>query len=393
MPASNPAALRLLKILLHAGFFLSGIATVLIGQILPILAAKFSLNDEQSGNFFPAQFVGSLTGTFLTTWFARRHRFLAACLLGCFAMSVGVLLLNAGELWLCLLGFFINGVGIGLTLPAMNLLILELDPQRKVSTLSIFNFFWGFGAILSQPFVDAFTRGLNILVPTVVLSASLLLIGAVLLTIPKGVEPPPPDTPDTNSFSIPIWTNPIAWMIAVFNFIHVGFESAMGGWLKIYTQRVEGGETFSLFPPILLFFVFFVVGRAVAPVFFRFLSNNKMLLINLLIVFAGMMVLLFARDVLMLSIGASIAGFGTSSVFPANLSRFTRFFGPSASRRATPFFIMGTLGAALTNWFVGYISTYSSDLRTGMFLLFFSVISLIFLQIILGLRKPQDAVQ
>jgi FHS family glucose/mannose:H+ symporter-like MFS transporter len=391
MPAQNSAKIQVLKILLHAGFFLSGIATVLIGQILPLLSAKFSLNYEQTGNFFPAQFIGSLTGTVLTNWFAKRNRFLTACLLGCFAMGIGVLMLNLGSLELCLLGFFINGVGIGLTLPAMNLMILELDPAQAISRLSIFNFFWGFGAILSQPFVDHFSRGTNILIPTVILSVLLLMIGAGLLLIPKNIEQKPvSNDANADDFFISIWSNPIAWMIAAFNFIHVGFESAMGGWLKTYTQRVEGSEVATLFPPILLFFIFFVAGRAVAPVFFRFLNKNQMLFINLLVILTGMIILLFAREVLTLGIGASVAGFGTSSIFPANLSRFTEFFGPSASRRATPFFICGTLGAALTNWFVGYISNYSNSLHTGMFLLFFSVLILIVLQTVLGFQKPRE---
>ncbi len=50
-------------------------------------------------------------------------------------------------------------------------------------------------------------------------------------------------------------------MIAFFNFIHVGFESGMGGWLKTYTGRLENEPTVVLFSPILLYFLFFVVGR------------------------------------------------------------------------------------------------------------------------------------
>jgi hypothetical protein len=40
---------RALYGLLHFVFFLSGIATVLIGQVLPVLSGKFELSDLQSG--------------------------------------------------------------------------------------------------------------------------------------------------------------------------------------------------------------------------------------------------------------------------------------------------------------------------------------------------------
>ncbi len=389
MPPTNSSTIRVLKILLHAGFFVSGIATVLIGQVLPILAQKFDLNDEQSGNFFPAQFAGSLIGTFLTNWFGKRNKFLTASWLGCFLMAIGILMLNVNNLELCLIGFFINGLGIGLTLPSINMLILELNPLRSAAALSVVNFFWGVGAIISQPFIDFFARGTNIFVPTLVLSIVLLVIGISLVLMPKGIEQKPIESEEnTEDFSIPIWTHPIAWAIAAFNFIHVGFESAMGGWLKTYTQRIEDNAAINFLPPIFLYFVFFVVGRGVAPIFFRFLNENKMLFLSLLMILLGMVILLSARNVWLLSVGASIAGFGTSSVFPTNMSRFTKTFGASASRRATPFFICGTLGAAFTTWFIGFISNrYENDLRSGMFILLGSILVLIVLQTGLGFQK------
>ena len=129
--------LKPLKILLHIGFFISGITTVLIGQILPILANRFSLNDEQTGNFFPAQFLGSLVGTLSSNWFGKRSKFLPATIIGTFSMAAGILMLNLGSYEFSLLALFINGLGIGLTLPAINLLILELNPLRAAAALSL----------------------------------------------------------------------------------------------------------------------------------------------------------------------------------------------------------------------------------------------------------------
>ncbi len=388
MSSQKLSKIRILKILLHFGFFGAGIATVLIGQVLPILSAKFALDDAKTGIFFPSQFAGSLIGTLLTNWFGKRNKFLFSSLIGCFFMGIGVLMLNLASYELCLFGFFVNGLGIGLTLPAINMLVLELNPMRAASALSIVNFFWGFGAILSQPFVDFFSQGTNILLPTLMLAVLLFATGLGLAFIPKNIEQKPSSDDETaDDFSVPIWTNPIAWAIAAFNFIHVGFESGIGGWLKTYTERIEDNASMKLFPPIFLFFVFFVVGRGVAPVFFRFLNDSKMLLLSLLTIFLGMLILLFAKDVVTLAIGSSIAGFGTSAIFPTNMSRFTKTFGASASRRATPFFICGTLGAAFTTWLIGFMSNRFNDLRSGMFILLGSILILIILQIGLGFQK------
>lgn len=394
MPPQNAKNIQLLKILLHVGFFVSGISTVIIGQLLPILTTKLSINDNQAGYFFLAQFSGSLFGTFLTNQLGRRGKFIFASALGCFSMGIGIAVLNFDSFVICLLGFTINGIGTGLTLPSINMLTLELSPQNSASALSVLNFFWGVGAICSQPFVDFFTRGNDILMPTLILTVMLFVVGIAIFIQPKELEQKTVQTGDiSEDLSSPIWTHPLAWAIALFNFIHVGFESSMGGWLKTYTQRVEETPLENWFPPIFLYFVFFVIGRGVAPIFFRFLDENKMLLLSLIIILLGMVILLSAENLIFLSIGASVAGFGTSSVFPTNVSRFMKTFGASASRRATPLFLCGTLGAAFTTWFIGFLSTlYGGNLRVGMFVLLGSVIVLIALQIFLTFQKKMRAV-
>lgn len=388
MPSADSSKVRSLKILLHAGFFVSGIATVLIGQLLPILATKFKLNDEQTGGFFPAQFSGSIIGTLISNKLGKSNRFLAATTVGCIMMAAGILLMNADSLVACLGGFFVNGVGIGMTLPSINMLILEFERERAASALSILNVFWGIGAIISQPFVDSLTRGTNVLLPTAIISGALLVIGVVLATFPRDIEPSAALDDQADGADLPIWTTLIAWLIAAFNFIHVGFESAMGGWLKTYALRVDERAATFAFSPILCYFVLFVAGRAVAPFFFRFLDENKMLMLGVVTILAGMLVLLYSGNVYMLAVGASITGFGTSWVFPTNMSRFNQTFGPSASRRGTPFFLCGTIGSIFSTWFIGYVSHYfNNDLRSGMFILLGSVILLIVLQAYLMLRR------
>lgn len=380
--------------LLHIVFFLSGIATVLIGQILPILSAHFALNDLQAGYFFPVQFAGSLIGTLLTNWFGRRNKFILATLVGCLAMAAGILVMNSDVFAVCLFGFALNGLGIGLTLPSVNMLILELNPEKSASALSLLNFCWGVGAIVCKPFVDLTTSGSNILPMTLILAVPLLAGAVFIALLPKELNyAKEPDEDEPQSGLLPIWTLPLAWMIALFNFIHVGFESGMGGWLTTYADRLHGEPVVHLLSPTFLFFLFFVAGRGVAPVILRFLREEQVLLLDLAIMLAGMLLIVSADSLLWLGVGAAVAGFGTSSVFPTNLSRFTRTFGPTARRRATPFFICGTLGATSITWLIGYLSERSGTLKAGMFAMLACVSVLIILQLTLMMRAPQNDVR
>jgi fucose permease len=51
-----------LKYYTLAGFFVIGVVTVLLGQVLPVLSKRLDLNDAQAGTFFLAQFLGSILG-------------------------------------------------------------------------------------------------------------------------------------------------------------------------------------------------------------------------------------------------------------------------------------------------------------------------------------------
>jgi FHS family glucose/mannose:H+ symporter-like MFS transporter len=385
MPAAQPS--RYVKVVLHATYFLSGIATVLIGQVLPVFANRFSLDDLHLSYFFPAQFSGSLTGTLLTSWFGRRDRYFAATMIGTLLIAGGILVMNVDLFWVSLIGFAVNGIGIGMTLPSINMLILEMNRDRSASALSVLNFCWGAGAIVSKPFVDAFAthNGLGL---TTYLLAAPLIVGAVALAPharKKLQVEADVSTPDVDV--VPIWTTSIAWMIALFNFIHVGFESGIGGWLTTYTGRVGGEPIAAWISPMVLYFSFFVIGRGVAPVLFRYLSENRMLFLGLFLILAGLVIVLTASTVLGLSVGSVIAGFGTAWIFPSNVARFSHTFGPTASRRATPLFICGTLGAAWCTWLIGFVSSQTGSLRVGMYVLLVSVGLLIVLQTLLAVRS------
>lgn len=376
-PSNSP---RRLIFLLHFAFFLSGITTILIGQVLPVLFVKLSLNDNHGGQLFIAQFAGSLTGNLVYNFTVKRFGFTFSILVGMLAQTAGCLLINAGNWSVCLLGFFVLGVGIGATLTSVNMFVAELNPLRQASALNILNFFWGIGAILSQPFVALLSAPTSIFLPTSVLAALFFLTAPALFFYSRNTGQKPVFDEADETFSTPIWSNPAAWLITLFNFINIGIETGIGGWLTVYSVRFpEGfGSQLSATP---VFFLFFVVGRGLASVFLRFLSENKFLLVSLLTLTGGIILILLAQNYWFLLFGASVAGLSASGIFPTNLARFTKIFGASATRRAAPFFIFGSLGGAFTTWFIGYISYYSQNLRSGVFVLLIGCLILIFLQI------------
>lgn len=377
---------RALVFLLHFAFFLTGISTVLIGQVLPVLSARLRINDEQAGQLFIAQFVGSVTGVFVFNYLLRKFDFIKTILFGLTSFGLAVLLINSDLLAICYLGFFVNGIGAGTSLPAINMFIAEINPLRQSRALNVLNFFWGLGAIVSQPFIAFCSSPTSILIPTSVLSILFFLATLAIVFNPSRTEAKRADKDFTGIVPTPIWNHPVAWLIAFFNLVHVGLESGAGGWLTTYSARFSGAESHWL-SATPVFFLLFVVGRGLSPLSFRFLDENKFIFVSLLILITGIVLIILAQNYLLLLTGAAVAGFGTSAIFPTNMARFTKFFGESAPRNATPIFVCGSLGGAFITWLIGYVSNTSGNLRSGIYVLLASSLTLIFLQILISLKK------
>lgn len=387
--SARPKSFFFLIFFLRFGFALVGVATVLIGQILPVLSARMSLSDREAGDFFVAQFAGSLFGTLAANRFVRRCGFPVVLLIGFALSAIGACLLNANSLPVCLGAFFTLGGGIGLTIPSINLLTVELNREKTSSALNIINFFWGFGAILCKPFVDFFGGGVDILIPTSILAVLLLLVGLAIKFLPEQISEKTESVDEPDENFLPVWTTSTAWLIAAFNFLHIGLESGIGGWITTYAARLPKQNSVEWFSAAFAFFLFLIAGRGIAPFFLRFVSDNALLLVSLLIALVGIAALLAAGDFRLLIVGAAIAGLGSSSIFPVNTARFIKIFGANAARQATPLFIAGSLGGALTTYLIGFVSTKFDNLRFGMFILLAFGVILIILQIALG-RKNAD---
>src|SRR6202158_6330070 len=155
--SSNRSSLSSNRKLILAGqiaFLPTGILQTLLGPMLPILIARWAMKDTQAGNLFLVQFLAALVGVQLSGVLLARWGFRPAFLSGLLLMACGVATLYLGGLWLGLASVAADGLGLGLIIPADNLLIAEIGsgsgsgPSSRAGAVSLLNFFWGVGAVL-----------------------------------------------------------------------------------------------------------------------------------------------------------------------------------------------------------------------------------------------------
>ena len=377
-----------LKISLHFSFFIVGIVTVLFGQIMPILAKSLNLNDEQSGFFATSQFVGSIIGTVSTAVLIRKLGFIKTLGVGFVLFVIGLGGLNIGGYQLSWLSVCLYGIGFGLAIPSTLMLTAALNPIKTASALNLMSFAWGIGAIVSQPFVS-YLGGEKFTTPTLLLVAISAIFAIIYFFILADFSNQSPIAESDSTQSVSIWSDPRAWLIVAFGLFDVGIESGISNWLTSYTMRSNLPQAMSGWSATPIFFIFFVLGRGLAAILARFLSNNQIIWASLTLTLLGTILLIFSTGWQTIFTSAAILGFGLAAVFPTNMARFTETFGAAANEKTVPLFVMGSVGSITITWLIGHFSNAYNSLSAGLGVLIGAAILLIVLQTLFQTRHNQ----
>jgi MFS transporter, FHS family, glucose/mannose:H+ symporter len=340
-------------------FLPTGILTTLLGPMLPILIARWAMNDTQAGNLFLVQFLAALVGVQLSGALLTRFGFRPAFLSGLLLMAWGAATLYLGSLRLGLTSVAAYGLGLGLIIPTDNLLIAEIGSSSgpgassgassKAGAVSLLNFFWGVGAVFCSLMV-AWTAA-NRLLPFFFGSLALFL---VLLTLAMRNLPFPAAAETTGSLaSSSSWRemakNPAIWIFAAVFFLYPGAETAVGGWIGSYVSRLgpRGAAIASMMPAF--FWSALTVGRALGTAFLHHFSERSVLRAGYAAGAAGIVLMLWVPVLAGVIGGALITGLSFATLYPVMFS-------------------LAAVGPAVIPWMVGVISHATGSLRAGLLL-------------------------
>jgi fucose permease len=389
----------------HAAFLPIGVVTVLLGPLLPILSARWSLNYAQAGSLFTAQFLGSTFGVFASGFLVSRRGFRFATDAGLLAMAAGVGALLFGSRPTGLVCILVYGFGLGLAIPAINLYVAAANPARRSAALNLLNFSWSIGAVACPFVVAAAARADKVEVFLVALAGFLLLVFFGIAALPRSFDPSV-SSPSVASgvakvdkgaepLHLPLHTSLHALLhtrrhmlilLAALFFLYVGAENGFGGWIASYAKTLKSP---SLALPVLMpsfFYAALMLGRWIAPLLLpgsaetgtvetpirematvkTALPETKLARFGLLLGSCGMAGLLLSRTLPLLAASAAVAGLGLAAVYPITIARLAREFGPHAARVGSIMFTMANLGGAFVPWAVGFAAHQFDDLRFGL---------------------------
>jgi MFS transporter, FHS family, glucose/mannose:H+ symporter len=361
--APSTSSNRGLVLAAQLAFFPTGILTTLLGPMLPILIARWALNDTQAGNLFLVQFLSSLLGVQLSGVLLSRLGFRPSFLLGLLLMASGSATLLMGSISLGMASVAVYGLGLGLIVPTDNLLIAEISSTSRSGAVSLLNFFWGVGAVFCSLMV-AWAAGHGVL-PFFLGAVSLFL---VLLAL--GVRSLPFPLAETSKAGKPVWremfTSPTIWLFAAVFFLYPGAETAVGGWIGSYVSRLgpRGAEVSSLMPAF--FWAALTLGRGLGTLMLSRVSEHRVLRAGFASASIGIILMLWSSALSGVIGGALITGLSYATLYPITVARLSHRFGVAARSIGAVMFSLASIGPAVIPWMVGITSQSTGSLRAGL---------------------------
>lgn len=350
--------------LVHLDFLLTGVVMALLGPMLPVLSARWALNDAQAGYLFTAQFAASMLGMLLSGVLVRWHGYRLTLVEGLILMAIGIAALAQASWALGLVSVCIFGTGFGLTVPAGNLMIAKTNPVNRAAQLNLLNSSWGVGAVSCPLLVAAAQRSSHIhfLLYATAATLAALAVGLSFVSFPHDAQPASPDQHSAQAANISgKWFAIVAGLF----FIYVGTETCMGGWVALYARRLDSasGAFWAVTPSF--FWGAMLLGRFFAPVVLRRLPETRLATVGAALATFGTLVLLAAKTITLVTVGTTLTGLGLASLYPINVSLLSHWLGGLADRVSGPVFALGSVGGAILPWLVGMLSTRFGSLRVG----------------------------
>ena len=356
---------RLLTYAAYASFVPIGIATVLLGPVLPTLSARWSLSYAQAGALFTVQYVASTCAVALSGILASRRGFLFPIKAGLLLMALGLAFVSTGPEKLGIACIALYGAGLGVAVPAANLMVAAVNPSRRSAALNLLNFFWSAGAV-ACPFLVAAAIKMN--------RAPVFLGGVAVFSflIVAGIAIFPSDAVQSGAI---VETGPVLPLIranvAAFLtmgclfFFYVGTENAFGGWVASYSKTLSGmTSSFAVMTPS-FFYASLMIGRWIVPLLLHWITDVRIAQVGLLLAFVGSSCLIVSHGSLGVVLSACAAGFGLSSVYPITISLLSRQF--ESARVGSIMFTLSNIGGGLLPWTVGIASDRFGALNVGLF--------------------------
>ncbi|MBX3064374.1 MAG: MFS transporter [Anaerolineae bacterium] len=371
----------------YAAFIAIGVCVTIFGPAKDILTQRFGLPLKDGGNFISLHYIGAVIGIVVTGSLLDKVNARYLLVGGTLLMGIGLLVLTqAQSLWLAYASMVVIGLGYGALDICPNLVVASLNTERASIALNILNIMWGIGAALGPQVANFALSQQNI-------NIAFLLTGtfSLALAIPFAFASLEPrhrtqGTEDSTAIgAISMWSL-IPFVLLIF--VYVGAENGFGQWLFTEVTNVTRSTDSVATLATSLFWGGLTVGRVVASLLLRRISDETLLMgTTLLIAISAALLIVLPGVESIALISAFLVGIGCGPIFPTSLAILNRRF-PRGTITGTVV-AFGTTGGIVIPWVQGQVGADHSGGMIVTVILGFVLLALAWLV----QRKPSTAAQ
>jgi MFS transporter, FHS family, glucose/mannose:H+ symporter len=360
-PGNNPA--KPLRALFPVFFYFlaAGVATVMLGPLLPALIQRWHIQDAQAGTLFTASFAGQFCGA----WFATRN-LRASILYGSAITAAGCAAMAWVGFGLAHIALFCVGLGLGAGLTAGNVIAGTAVPAARARLIAILNVAWGLGAIACPVLVRLSSSG-GIRHFFFATAAFLAITSFVSITIPYPTAAVAEQTASSQAASakprLPLPPS-LLFIFGAAIFLYVGVENSLGGWLPSYAVRTNPSLHASSIS--IYFWVAELTGRILVTALMTLLGEAALYRFCLALLIVTQILLCAAAHISAASIVTLtvLSALSLAPLYPLIMSFLLARTGNHA--RLGALFAIASFGGATLPWLTGVFSTYFHGLRAGL---------------------------
>jgi fucose permease len=335
---------------IYLGAILTGVATTMLGPLMPGFEARWNIDDAQGGLLFVAQFLACFFAAASVGYLAKRMGYWRVVAAGLLVGAAGVAGCASSSWTIALFSVAVYGCGLGVVVPAANVGVARAAQGDSARPVLWLNLFWSVGAVAAPALVatlrDAF-------LPT--LAAAFVIVAVAVALGGAGHRP------ETEPNAVRPRRLPHV-LFAAMLFLYVGAEASIAGWVSSYATRSASAKNlWAVLPSV--FWGSILLGRLLAPTVLHRVRTAALAPWGLACALTGALLLISGDGPLALLAGSSISGLGMSPIFPVTVAAYADRAGASASGLV---FSAAGLGGATIPWLVGFVSTATGSLRMGL---------------------------
>jgi FHS family glucose/mannose:H+ symporter-like MFS transporter len=359
--------------LMHFGLVLAGLGTALLGPILPVLARQWGMLDSQSGLLMMAKFCGAFLGGVTVSGRLPRSLLVGmtagAAGFGGFAvapsMSVGCI------------GLFVGGFGLGQIITSVNILAGRRFTAHRGSALSMLNFSFSLGAMLSALLAAWLLPRFALRGLLECFAGAFLLGGIALILQMRGESSYVEGFAETPAEAEPQvgLTGRTYLYFAGLLVLYGGLETCLSGWLTTFALRY-GDKTLAVSEyTTLLLWMSLTAGRVGASAVMLRVGEKTVQRWGLGLAAVFTAGLAMAHSAVTIAGSAVLLGLSLAPFFPATWALLMAK--QPTARQAGIVLAVSGLGAAALPWLMGVVSTRAGSLQVALALPFAAALGLL----------------